>query len=469
MSVGTQSVASMEQRWRLGPPALIAAASVFIAVLFVTEPFAIAACMFVGLLLAAALHFDLFVYATIFLLPWYPLLNLRFQDAFLPLRFVLFVGVWIQLRRNNKSIREWLLGSKWKKGIWLFAGIAVVSVPLSSTPSNLPAYRSLALLASYFAVFYAIDGWMIDRTRLVRVLKVLLISTIGVALFGLYQAIDGSYTGLYFGLYPIQNENLEPWSGRITSFLFQYNSLAGYLNLVIPLAIACAVLAKDRMLKFLGLVCAFTAAVAVLLTQSRGGLLALAGLFIIAVWLLVPRVTTRIKLVCVVALAGLLLIPPLLNHFDRLENVDDFARLAVWQAAVTMFMDHPLLGVGYGNYRFLYADFVPGAVPGRLDAHNIYFQLLAETGLVGFLSFFALLGVFYALALKAIRKDDPFTRIIAFGVCGAISTTLMHGVVDYLFNTSPQFGALFWLVLGLGSSVLVRSATNKNIYQGAIA
>ena len=322
MSVGTQSVASMEQRWRLGPPALIAVASVFIAVLFVTEPFAIAACMFVGLLLAAALHFDLFVYATIFLLPWYPLLNLRFQDAFLPLRFVLFVGVWIQLRRNNKSIREWLLGSKWKKGIWLFAGIAVVSVPLSSTPSNLPAYRSLALLASYFAVFYAIDGWMIDRTRLVRVLKVLLISTIGVALFGLYQAIDGSYTGLYFGLYPIQNENLEPWSGRITSFLFQYNSLAGYLNLVIPLAIACAVLAKDRMLKFLGLVCAFTAAVAVLLTQSRGGLLALAGLFIIAVWLLVPRVTTRIKLVCVVALAGLLLIPPLLNHFDRLENVD---------------------------------------------------------------------------------------------------------------------------------------------------
>jgi putative inorganic carbon (HCO3(-)) transporter len=249
--------------------------------------------------------------------------------------------------------------------------------------------------------------------------------------------------------------------------LFQFNSLAGYLNLVIPFAIVCAVLAKDRGLKFLGLVCACVASVAVFLTQSRGGLLALAGVLIIAVWLLVPRLITRIEFLCGGALACILLFAPLLSHFERLQGgVDDLGRLDLWQTAATLFLDHPLLGVGYGNYRSLFSDFVPGAVPGTVDAHNLYLQLLAETGLVGFLSFMALLGGFLLLSLKSIREQDPLSRIIAFGVCGAIAATLIHGMVDYLFNFSPQFGALFWLVLGLGSHIM-SGITRKMMYEAA--
>jgi putative inorganic carbon (HCO3(-)) transporter len=461
MSADSQSVARVQrpdQRW---VAVWIAAASASVGALFVTEPLVFAAGLMVLLALAALLRFDYFVYGTVFLLPWYPLLNSRFQDAFLPLRFILFVGIWLQLRRENESIREWLVGSKWKKRTLFFAGTAVASTLLSGVPSNLPSYHSLGLLASYLAVFYAIDGWLENRNQLVLVLKLLLISTIGVALFGFYQAIAGGYTDFYFQLYPVRAQTIAPWSGRITSLLFQYNSLAGYLNLVIPIAAASAVLARDRVLKFLGFTCACTAAVAVVLTQSRGGLLALAGLTIMAVWLLAPRLTIRIEILCGITLICLLTVPPLLNHFDRLQGVDDyteFGRLAAWQAAVSMFLEHPLLGVGYGNYKFLSADLVPGALPGTLEAHNLYLELLAETGLVGFLSIGALLGAFFFLSLKAVHKQDPLSRIIAFGVCGAIITTLIHGTVDYLFDASPQFGALFWMVLGIGSWVLARPA-----------
>ncbi len=227
MSIGSPSVARAEQSEALWVAVLIAVVSAFIAALFVSEPSFFIAGLLVFLTLAALLRFDFFVYATIFLLPWSPLVDLPVRNVFLVLRFVLFVGVWIRLRKNNKSIREWLFGTKRKKGIVLFAGIAIASVLLSSVPGNVPAYRSLALLASYLAAFYAIDGWLQDRTQLVRVLKLLMVSTIGVALFGFYQAIVGGYTDFYFRLYPLHEEALEPWVERITSFLIHFNSLAG--------------------------------------------------------------------------------------------------------------------------------------------------------------------------------------------------------------------------------------------------
>jgi putative inorganic carbon (HCO3(-)) transporter len=464
MAVASEYIAKMGGDENPRVAVLIAAFAASAAALFVCRPSLFIAASFVLLMLVALLRFDFFVYGLVFLLPWSPLVDWDFpvRNVFVVLRFVLFLGVWVRLRKNNKSIARWLFGNLGKRGIAVFAGITVASVALSSVPSNVPAYRALAFLASYLATFYAIDGWLQDRTKLVRVLKILLLSTIGVALFGFYQAIDGSYTDIYFRLYPFHEESLEPWVGRITSFLFHFNSLAGYLNLVIPFAVACAVLARDRALQVLGLACACAAAVAVVLTQSRGGILALAGVLVIGVWLLVPRLVARIAICCGGALVCLFLLPPLLNHFDRLQGVDEFTqdtRLAAWQAAVIMFLDHPLLGVGYGNYRFLSANFVPGAEPGKVESHNLYLGSLAETGLIGFLAFFALLRAFLLLSLRSMRGQDGLSRIVAFGVCGAITATLIHGAVDYLFNISPQFGTLFWLVLGLGSCAMMRATS----------
>jgi O-antigen ligase len=452
--VASPAVAKMREGENPWVVVAIGAFSACVAALFVVNPSLFTVGLFAALMLAAFLRPDFCVYVSIFLLPWDPLvhINLPVRDISMLLHFALFVGILVRLRRRGISLHEWLFGSKLKKGILLFAGIATASFLLSGLPVSLDSSRTLVLLFSYIAVFFAIDGWLENKAQLVRVIKLLLVSTVGVAFFGFYQAIEGGYTDLYFQLYPHQEEALEQWSGRITSLLFHFNSLAGYLNLVIPLAIACAVLAKDRALRFLGAACAAVATVAVFLTQSRGGLLATVGILIIAVWFLVPRLIARFKLLGGAVLVCMLLLPPLLNQFQRLQSFDDpdaSSRLLVWAAAAALFFGHPIIGVGYGNYRFLYA----GAVPGPLDAHNIYLQLLAETGLVGFLSFFILLWLFISLARKSIRGQDPLSRIVAFGVFGAITGTLIHGMVDFLFRVSPQFGTLFWIVLALGSRV----------------
>jgi hypothetical protein len=76
---------------------------------------------------------------------------------------------------------------------------------------------------------------------------------------------------------------------------------------------------------------------------------------------------------------------------------------------------------------------------------------LAETGIIGFLVFSILVIAFAGMALKLARQSDPLYRLIGVGMGGALAATLIHGMVDYLFNMSPQFGALFWLVLALGT------------------
>src|SRR5262249_4413566 len=149
---------------------------------------------------------------------------------------------------------------------------------ISPLRANLDAYRSLVRLFSYLAVFFAILGWVETRRQVVRILQLIAVSTIGVALFGFYQVIMDGYTDLYFHVYPLQEEALDEWSGRITSVLFHFNSLAGYLDLVIPFAVGFMMLARTRWLRYLGVLCVSTAGAALLLTGSRGGAIGCGGI-----------------------------------------------------------------------------------------------------------------------------------------------------------------------------------------------
>jgi O-antigen ligase len=357
-------------------------------------------------------------------------------------------------RQRGQSFSEWFAGSRLKKGVLALAAVAVLSLLLSSQHANVSAYRSLVRLLSYLAVFFALTGWLENRRQVIAIVKLILISTIGVALFGFYQLHEQGYTDLYFRLYPNQEDALEAWIGRITSFLFHFNFLAGYLNLALPFAVACMTFGKTRGLRILALICHSAAAAALYFTGSRGGLIAYGGMLFISFWFLKPRgkALLRVGLSLVLA-AGLVFSLQQQGGGGRLQGVDDFTqetRLALWATAGAMFLSHPVLGVGFGNYRSLYNEYLPGVTPDQLDAHNLYLQFLSETGVIGFVIFCILMTGFVRMALKLARNLDPFDRLVGVGVGGALAATLIHGLVDYIFNASPQSGALLWLVLALG-------------------
>ena len=79
------------------------------------------------------------------------------------------------------------------------------------------------------------------------------------------------------------------------------------------------------------------------------------------------------------------------------------------------------------------------------DAHNLYLELLAETGLIGFAGFSILIVLALRTAVKQLRRtENHFSKMTALAIFAAICGVLVHGSVDYLFHTTPQVTALFF-------------------------
>jgi O-antigen ligase len=415
-------------------------------------PLAVAGAVFV----LAALRFRALLPLVVFFLPVTPFLNWDFpiRDLSTLVRFSFFAGVLLYRAIHKHDLRRWLFGSWLTGAIIAYLTVATASAILLN-PLTLDAQRELMRLASYVCFYYVITDWCQTQDDTRTLLKVLMASTIAVALFGFWQACTGGYSALYDVLYPVQDEiaHIPAWEGRITSFLEHYNGLAGYLNLVLPFCLAFAVGGSDPVLRTLSRWCLVLAGIALLLTQSRGGLLAFVAILLAYVYLSAKDRKARMRRVALVLIVCLLVAAVAGFFFQRLAEIDDFttvSRLAIWAGAFTVFAQSPLFGTGFGNLRGLMGGLLnlPDGWTG--DAHNLYLELLAETGLIGFLAFGVLMFLTLRIAFKQFRRmEDQFNQVIILAIVAAICGVLVHGMVDYLFHTTPQVSALFFLVLAL--------------------
>jgi O-antigen ligase len=123
-------------------------------------------------------------------------------------------------------------------------------------------------------------------------------------------------------------------------------------------------------------------------------------------------------------------------------------RLALTEIALENFYKHPVIGNGAGTFveqvsqeRWYIVDYGSPS-----EAHGVIQKLLAETGLLGFLTFFVLLGYALSRLVKIYRKmpqGAPFKNIIL-----ALLLSSFGCIVFQLFQTS-YFVSKFWLPLGI--------------------
>jgi O-antigen ligase len=119
------------------------------------------------------------------------------------------------------------------------------------------------------------------------------------------------------------------------------------------------------------------------------------------------------------------------------------SRPSLWRAAFEMFKQRPLLGHGPGNFRLVHGRYL--ALPDwdtRVNANNLYLELLTGVGLVGLITFATLMAVVIFTPITPLRKplSGPAAPWIS-GVVAALLAFLLHGLFDHSWVFSSPFAA----------------------------
>jgi O-antigen ligase len=126
------------------------------------------------------------------------------------------------------------------------------------------------------------------------------------------------------------------------------------------------------------------------------------------------------------------------SRFGSEQQLD--GRTAIWGYALRMFLDHPLLGVGWGefsNSQYRLADRM-GPVEAADNAHNLILDVLSKTGLLGGILILVPLFAWLFRVVKALVPEQPcHKKLFALTFVGVVA---IHAMLEY-----PQAYAFFLL------------------------
>jgi len=223
----------------------------------------------------------------------------------------------------------------------------------------------------------------------------------------------GSAVVVAFGLYAVA-VNLPTLAGGRAGAYGMYENHNDYtfiIIMVLPFAYLFLRLARTRLAKLLLLALVVACMVGVVLSLSRGGILALVleGALILGLTTTGKR---RVLAIVVLALIGSVAV---IHQFTaREENQRGLyteadaanSRYELWRAARSMIVARPILGIGSRRFKEFSQDYGEISHDNRGKvAHNTYMEVAADTGILGFGSFMLMLrGIFRSV--RGVRLGD---------------------------------------------------------------
>ena len=260
-------------------------------------------------------------------------------------------------------------------------------------------------------IFWAASAF--ERIRTLLFLQAASVTLIGVVTIWKGRLLQGRLDGVLGGMYANPND------------------LALSLAVVIPLCFAFLLLSKSRLRKLVWGAVIVTMIYAVTLTYSRGGLLCVLTAVGLCVWQFGVRggrrwlpVTAALAFMVLLAVAG----PS--GYGQRIATIFNPAsdptgsaqqRLALQYRSVAVTFDHPLLGVGPGNFEVLSGNWHVN--------HDAFMQMASEGGLPALLLFTLILWRAFVDLRAAAKAEREEVRIFA----GALRASLAAFVVGACF------------------------------------
>jgi O-antigen ligase len=149
-------------------------------------------------------------------------------------------------------------------------------------------------------------------------------------------------------------------------------------------------------------------------------------------------------------------IPPVAEEprTDSSPALPPIPRVQLWSAALQMFRQHPMLGVGPDNFRHVYGTYL--ALPrwdDRVHANDLYLELLADLGALGFLAFGVLVMPSLVGVARGLRSAATGAAAVWLAALGAsLLAFFVHSTLDSFLEFTPVY-LLFWVIVGMSVSV----------------
>jgi putative inorganic carbon (HCO3(-)) transporter len=290
-----------------------------------------------------------------------------------------------------------------------------------------------------------------------------------------WQEVTHSYSNTLGGLaqvagaegVPVRADRARELAGPIG----EQNRYAQVLLVLLPLAVWAARVERRTALRLAAAAAAGLILSGVLLTFSRGAGVALV---VVALAMLATGfVRLRHVLALAVALSVLTVVvaPDYVQRLESLSQLDAATatdrsgidsslrgRATENLAALHAFSDHPMIGVGPGQFFAVYSQRYANTLDlryleTRRRAHNLYLELAADTGILGLLAFLAIVGTtmfqlwrlagFWAASWRPELAD--LARALVLALLGYVTSALFLQL---------SYQRYFWFLIALANAAI---------------
>ena len=359
----------------------------------------------------------------------------------------------------------------WEKAIWPLLAYGVVSFSSALFKGNFElAQTALFDYVKDVIIAIIIIVLLKDSETFKRTIWVLLIIGIFLGGISVYQYATDDFSNPFggFGQTDLKNIVAKQKDYRVSGPVGDPNYYAQIMLVLIPLGFERFWNDKNKFRKGVALLSLVLSLSAVILTFSRGAFVALLimGLLLIIYFRLN---ITRILFILLMTVFFLQFVPE--NYAARMgtlsflvpgsgtdprTEVSYRGRISEVLVGLQMFLDNPVLGVGYNNYNINYLDYSRRlGIDPRFEyrsAHSLYVEVAAETGILGLLVYAFIIYSIMSKNLQSWRRlkrhnEKELSTMVAVFIIGFIGYL---SAAMFIHDAYPRY---FWLLVGIAYSV----------------
>lgn len=262
------------------------------------------------------------------------------------------------------------------------------------------------------------------------------------------------------GIYVIYQFYIEGNVGRPVGFADGYMLLCGMNLLILPIIFTLSLSKKNihKYLRWFFFLTIFINIPAIIFENTRIAWLALFFVFIISICYSIKEKIKKVFMIIFLIIYSLCCFqvsPSSVQRFETMSSTEykiqsNYERILMWQSATNMFLDHPLIGVGIGNYHDEYINKYrsPLSREDQWHPHNVLLSMLSQTGIIGGLSYIILFTYLYYKSISDYKKTRNY---ITLAYISALTAFCINGLTDCNFvgHNLKEITYMFYFITGI--------------------